>query len=204
MDSVSIFPCVGLRTPGEIVELNFGKRKFAFDILTHVQEASESFHLNIQQSVAVNSESVNHLILKHLLYRGYLASAQAFAQSVDYKISQIDVQRCQLKLQLKQLLLNNQYDELISLISEQFANVSDLVLFYLKCQKFVDLVYISLIASSPTSSSSTTTATMTTRLSATATSNSNKNSNNDDFEVLKVALDFGQQLQDDYRYIKLL
>lgn len=27
-----LYPCVGLRTPGEIVEANFGQKRFKFDI----------------------------------------------------------------------------------------------------------------------------------------------------------------------------
>ncbi|KAI8586420.1 concanavalin A-like lectin/glucanase domain-containing protein [Geranomyces variabilis] len=34
---MDVFPCVGLRSPGEIVEVNFGRRSFVFDIEKHVK-----------------------------------------------------------------------------------------------------------------------------------------------------------------------
>lgn len=44
-----LYPCIGLRTPGERVHVNFGKEPFVFDII-HYTMAS---HLNIYKKYTV-------------------------------------------------------------------------------------------------------------------------------------------------------
>ncbi|KAI8580251.1 hypothetical protein K450DRAFT_237574 [Umbelopsis ramanniana AG] len=39
LQGASLYPCVGFRTPGEQVEVNFGEREFKFDIEHYVKEA---------------------------------------------------------------------------------------------------------------------------------------------------------------------
>jgi len=88
------YPAIGLRTPGEIVEANFGQKKFKFDIENCIKEEkaklwhyinsidlpiltpdySESSNNNNNKS----SNGLNELVLQYLVHHGYSETAQTF------------------------------------------------------------------------------------------------------------------------------
>nr|KAJ3418936.1 hypothetical protein HK105_007635 [Polyrhizophydium stewartii] len=106
-DPVRLFPCVGLRTPGEIVEANFGQRPFKFDITQYCREERAKFRTAINASplvypfgTAANPSSatasaaaavagtsrrppteariINSIVLAYMIHHGYSQTASAF------------------------------------------------------------------------------------------------------------------------------
>lgn len=96
-----LFPSVGLRTPGEVIEVNFGQKAFAFDISHYMKEekarlwqsinstqisADGSLSSTVDSSTncakSDNSSSIiNLLITSYLVHHGYCATAKSFVQN---------------------------------------------------------------------------------------------------------------------------
>ena len=224
LDKVPVYPCVGLRTPGEVVEVNFGRRPFTFDIVSYVEERMDQLQLHINNSSLYELRPVHlpvELILKHLLFNGYLDTARELLKSIGSEhLSQQDLERCELKSRIHSLLLHSRYDELLSLIQTQFTQVSDLTVFLVKCQKFVDLVRQAFISqpnsmedivapTTPTAAQRRQTRSLASnskrKSDITSTemvidaSPSNNDSVADEYERIRSALEYGQELQDEYR-----
>jgi len=85
------YPSIGLRTPGEIVEANFGQKKFKFDIENCIKEEKAKLwnYINTielpiikpDHSELKNNEStngLNELVLQYLVHHGYSETAQTF------------------------------------------------------------------------------------------------------------------------------
>ncbi len=83
-------PTVGLQTPSESVEANFGQYPFEFDIYNYVKE----WHLKTRNTIErypLKKETENNLpiilrklISTYLVHHGYSATAEAFAKSVGH------------------------------------------------------------------------------------------------------------------------
>ena len=102
------YPCVGLRTPGEQLDVNFGQRPFRFDISRYIEDerarlqaeiagrpllcrvslsgtagataATAATGNNDDGSTGVHEQAVlESAVLQHLLYHGYTGAARAFA-----------------------------------------------------------------------------------------------------------------------------
>ncbi|KAI8903866.1 concanavalin A-like lectin/glucanase domain-containing protein [Gorgonomyces haynaldii] len=78
--NVNLYPSVGLRTPGEVVEVNFGQKPFRFDIQQYYRDEKMKLWNNIivQQ---IQPKSVNDLVLEYLIHSGYHETAKSFYQS---------------------------------------------------------------------------------------------------------------------------
>ncbi|KAL0084816.1 hypothetical protein F4703DRAFT_1929086 [Phycomyces blakesleeanus] len=97
--TLDIYPCVGLRTKGEIVTVNFGENAFAFDIvqydqkkklhkdITHTLSPGPPLH-NTAESIkdidTPTSSLLNHLVLSHLAHHGYGKTVNALLKNVSY------------------------------------------------------------------------------------------------------------------------
>ena len=100
-----LHPTVGLRTPGEIVEANFGKQSFIFDFESELQREREAM---MNQSLIVPipsiSQSISEMILQYLIHCGYSETASIFSYSLNS---------------------NNNMDMDASEISKDFASISE-------------------------------------------------------------------------------
>ncbi|KAI9009622.1 concanavalin A-like lectin/glucanase domain-containing protein [Gaertneriomyces semiglobifer] len=98
-----LFPSIGLRTPGEIVEANFGQHRFKFDIEHYYKEEKAKLWQAINSSplpplwvagttpddASTSSDDkspehiagINELILSYLTYHGYSQTATSFHRS---------------------------------------------------------------------------------------------------------------------------
>ncbi|TPX63230.1 hypothetical protein SpCBS45565_g06791 [Spizellomyces sp. 'palustris'] len=96
----ALYPSVGLRTPGEIVEANFGQRKFKFDIEHHYKEEKarlwhsvnaaplpslptadipqDSSDSGMKGQRRDGSTDINELILAYLIHHGFCETAATF------------------------------------------------------------------------------------------------------------------------------
>ncbi|KAJ3300480.1 hypothetical protein HK104_000065 [Borealophlyctis nickersoniae] len=103
---MALYPSIGLRTPGEIVEANFGQKKFVFDIEHHFKEEKAHLWQSINATplpspISVSSSKqghtelldVNDLVLDYLVHHGFSESAEsfhrdAFARNVGRKVGE--------------------------------------------------------------------------------------------------------------------
>ncbi|KAG0361728.1 hypothetical protein BG005_007434 [Podila minutissima] len=87
-----LYPTVGMRTVGEIVEANFGQQEFLFDIEEYVKEEKVEAWQALEeklQKVAVEqnqaglmSQNLSDLVLSYMIHHGYSESALQFSKDL--------------------------------------------------------------------------------------------------------------------------
>lgn len=78
-----LYPTVGLRTPGEVVEANFGQRPFCFDIASLIEEEKRALMQTIRGSALPTVKSrLPAVVLQYLVQCGYSKTAAAFAKAI--------------------------------------------------------------------------------------------------------------------------
>ncbi|KXS21064.1 SPRY-domain-containing protein [Gonapodya prolifera JEL478] len=107
----TLYPMVGMRTPGEVVEVNFGQRAFKFDIDQYFKEEKAKLWTTIHTSpiptaylhssrdvelpgsfptpfnpakalATSNLTGMNDLVLSYLVHHGYAETAEVFAKGM--------------------------------------------------------------------------------------------------------------------------
>ncbi|ORY05429.1 SPRY-domain-containing protein [Basidiobolus meristosporus CBS 931.73] len=97
----TLYPSVGFRTPGEQVEVNFGQRRFKFDIEHYMKEEktklwdminatptppiSQSAQMISQHNISSENNLpsiLNELILSYMVHHGYSETAKTFAKDI--------------------------------------------------------------------------------------------------------------------------
>ncbi|KAF9198938.1 hypothetical protein BGZ49_000122 [Haplosporangium sp. Z 27] len=124
----TLYPTVGMRTVGEVVEANFGQREFVFNIENYVRnekvEAWQTLESSIQTAVVEKkqlgniSQSLSDLVLSYMVHHGYTEI-------------------------IRKTILDGEIDKAMKLLDEQYPGVTtdygDMLL-QLRCQKFVEMV----------------------------------------------------------------
>ncbi|KAI7831608.1 concanavalin A-like lectin/glucanase domain-containing protein [Gamsiella multidivaricata] len=87
-----LYPTVGMRTAGEIVEANFGQQEFVFNIEDYVKdekvEAWQALENSLQNAVATKnhigtlSQNLSQLVLSYMVHHGYSESAKQFSNDL--------------------------------------------------------------------------------------------------------------------------
>lgn len=90
-DGAKIYPCVGLRTPGEIVKANFGREPFSFDISQYLRDEKTKLLSIISETRLTDKPEcsvLNRLVIDWLVKSGYEETAREFYES---SIGQADI-----------------------------------------------------------------------------------------------------------------
>ncbi|KAF9363991.1 hypothetical protein BGX34_002839 [Mortierella sp. NVP85] len=87
-----LFPTVGMRTAGEIIEANFGQRGFVFNIDDYVkkekEQAWQTLEAAFQKATAKSSQlpslpqSTSQLVLSYMIHHGYSESAKQLSSDL--------------------------------------------------------------------------------------------------------------------------
>ncbi|KAF9286799.1 hypothetical protein BGZ68_002551 [Mortierella alpina] len=163
----SLYPTVGMRTAGEIVEANFGQRDFVFDIESYVkelkteawQELENTFQKAVDEKnqVGVLSQSLSQLVLSYMIHHGYSESARQFSSDLvpqsqrkggsssgskdaDNHPLVVDTERRKV---IRMAILAGDIDMAIDLLEKHYSGVmasQEDMLFQLRCRKFVEMV----------------------------------------------------------------
>ena len=159
----NLYPLVGLRTPGEIVQVNFGQKPFKFDIENYFREERLKFWSQRmvplpQASLptdktpmdAPDSQTIHSLILSHLVHSGFNETAQEFFRATltdsdpNRSFEQLlGARSIQLRQQVRGLLMNGQLDPVFEVLQSSFPTLlsSHPKLHLSLCiQKFIELV----------------------------------------------------------------
>uniref|UniRef100_A0A8D8VVP6 Ran-binding protein 10 n=1 Tax=Cacopsylla melanoneura TaxID=428564 RepID=A0A8D8VVP6_9HEMI len=143
----NLYPTVGLQTPGEIVDANFGQAPFVFnieDIILELKQNCQNTILNYQLHGLPGDpqDILRHMVSSYLVHHGYCVTAQAFAkethQTFDEEITSIINRQKILKL-----VLAGRLGEAIDTTSRLYPGLlshNRNLLFLLKCRQFVEMV----------------------------------------------------------------
>ncbi|KAI9285909.1 concanavalin A-like lectin/glucanase domain-containing protein [Umbelopsis sp. AD052] len=94
LQGASLYPCVGFRTPGEQVEVNFGEREFKFDIEHYVKVRERGKDDTSKPSSPAppprlnsiddmeSSKILHEVVLSYMVHHGFSDSAKTFAKDI--------------------------------------------------------------------------------------------------------------------------
>ncbi|XP_015610415.1 ran-binding protein 9 isoform X2 [Cephus cinctus] len=136
----NLYPTVGLQTPGEVVDANFGQAPFVFDIGDMINELRVRTRLQI-----INYPTPDHgqgqwqavlhkMVSTYLVHHGYCATAEAFASSTG-QVFEEDFNSIKNR--------QSRMGEAIDLTSRLYPGVLEQdpnLMFALKCRQFVEMV----------------------------------------------------------------
>ncbi|KTW30156.1 hypothetical protein T552_00635 [Pneumocystis carinii B80] len=162
----TLYPSVGLRTLGEHIRANFGKKPFVFDIEQYMRmEKSKAFESinswpsseDKEYSESSISTIVNNLVASYLSHNGYMESAKTFIQDVenrekifasmdkDYILESIDIDDIDSvnRQHIRVAILNGDIDlalKLTNIFYPGLLETNESVYFKLKCHKFIEMM----------------------------------------------------------------
>ena len=101
-----MYPTVGLQTPGELVDANFGQAPFVFDIGEMMKELrcrirSTILNFPVPDTHGEWQSMLHKMVSTYLVHHGYCATAEAFARSTsqdfDEKLTSIKNRQSNIK-----------------------------------------------------------------------------------------------------------
>ncbi|KAM9963793.1 hypothetical protein ACTFIW_007047 [Dictyostelium discoideum] len=143
---LSLYPCVGLRTPGESLEANFGQRPFAFDVDQLFKEEKQRVIKTIKNTKTVEDDSIStQLVLSYLMHHGYSETVKLFAKATGTDGDSLNSQLDDIKnrQRISELLSKGNIDEVIKELDNIYPNFLTQnrdIQFKLLCQKFIEMI----------------------------------------------------------------
>ncbi|XP_012275905.1 ran-binding protein 9 isoform X2 [Orussus abietinus] len=144
----NLYPTVGLQTPGEVVDANFGQSPFVFDIGDMINELRARTRLRIINFSTLDLgqgqwQAVLHkMVSTYLVHHGYCATAEAFASSTG-QVFEEDFNSIKNRQRILKLVLAGRMGEAIDLTSRLYPGLLERdpnLMFALKCRQFVEMV----------------------------------------------------------------
>ncbi|XP_045191897.1 ran-binding protein 9-like [Mercenaria mercenaria] len=142
-----LYPTVGLQTPGEVVEANFGNSPFVYDIDDYMKEWKMKTRLTIER-FPVNDKkgewqtALQSIVSTYLVHHGYCATAEAFAKSTGQKIDE-EIASIKNRQRISKLVLAGRMGEAIETTQQLYPGLLERnsnLLFMLKCRQFIEMV----------------------------------------------------------------
>lgn len=143
----NLYPTVGLQTPGEVVDANFGQLPFVFDIEDMMKELKaktkqtiESFP--IPDTYGEPQTILHRLVSSYLVHHGYCATAEAFAASTGQEFNE-EITSIKNRQKILKMILAGQMGEAIDLTMRLYPGLLESrpnLLFLLKCRQFIEMV----------------------------------------------------------------
>lgn len=143
----NLYPTVGLQTPGEVIEANFGQSPFVYDIEDYMKEWRHKTKLTIERFPVSDRKgefqlALNRMVSTYLVHHGYCSAAEAFSRSTDQPIVE-NIQSIQNRQRIQKLVLAGRMGEAIETTQTLYPQLLDAkpdLLFTLKCRQFVEMV----------------------------------------------------------------
>lgn len=142
-----LYPTVGLQTPGEVVDANFGQEPFKFDVEGEMRELRRKTQGVIEDLTWPrrhgDAQSVLHnMVATYLVHHGYSQTAETFARSAGQEISE-ELTSMRNRQHIQRLVLAGRLGEAISTVEELYPGLLHLhqdLHFKLKVRQFIEMV----------------------------------------------------------------
>nr|XP_057931448.1 ran-binding protein 10 [Doryrhamphus excisus] len=143
----NLYPTVGLQTPGEIVDANFGQQPFVFDIEDYMSEWRAKIHgmiarFPIGERLGDWQAVLQNMVSSYLVHHGYYATATTFARATETMIQE-DQTSIKNRQRIQKLVLEGRVGEAIDATQQLYPGLLEHnpnLLFMLKCRQFVEMV----------------------------------------------------------------
>ncbi|XP_047000960.1 ran-binding protein 9 [Schistocerca americana] len=143
----NLYPTVGLQTPGEVVDANFGQSPFVFDIEDMMRELRARTLRTIHEFPVPDNRgewqaTLHKMVSTYLVHHGYCATAESFANGTG-QVFEEDLTSIKNRQRILKLVLAGRMGEAIETTSELYPGLLERdqnLLFLLKCRQFVEMV----------------------------------------------------------------
>ncbi|KAK9505116.1 hypothetical protein O3M35_009244 [Rhynocoris fuscipes] len=143
----NLYPTVGLQTPGEVVDANFGQSPFVFDIEDMMKELKARTKASIEnfpfpESYKEHQQTLHSLVLSYLIHHGYSATAEAFASGTGLEFTE-DISSIKNRQRILKLVLAGRKGDAIELTSRLYPGLLEErpdLFFMLKCRQFIEMI----------------------------------------------------------------
>eukprot|EP00163_Fabomonas_tropica_P015870 TRINITY_DN28717_c0_g1_i1.p1 TRINITY_DN28717_c0_g1~~TRINITY_DN28717_c0_g1_i1.p1 ORF type:complete len:485 (-),score=81.42 TRINITY_DN28717_c0_g1_i1:181-1635(-) len=144
-----LYPTVGLRTPGEVLDVNFGQHPFVYDIDAHLTEQRLKVKATIESTPIPRRDTIlANIVISYLVHQGYSGSASLLAEHCGTSATaQADLQSELESITQRQTITKavlagdiQRAVDLTNQVSPQILANDRQLLFKLKCQQFVELI----------------------------------------------------------------
>ncbi|KAL4623384.1 ran-binding protein 9, partial [Arapaima gigas] len=141
----NLYPTVGLQTPGEVVDANFGQHPFVFDIEDYMREWRTKIQTQISrfpQGKQTISFSLDRMVASYLVHHGYCATAEAFARSTNQAVHE-ELASIKNRQKIQKLVLSGRMGEAIETTQQLYPTLLERnpnLLFMLKVRQFIEMV----------------------------------------------------------------
>lgn len=143
----NLYPTVGLQTPGEVVDANFGQKPFMYDIEEVMKEVHARTRRTIQTFPFTDKEglwqtTLQKIVSTYLVHHGYCATAEAFAKSTGQSFTE-EMASIKNRQRIQKLVLAGRIGEAIETTQTLYPGLLERdpnLLFLLKCRQFVEMV----------------------------------------------------------------
>lgn len=145
LPNVPLFPTVGLQTPGEELEANFGVFPFCYDIEQDMIALRKKITERINVFPVNHAEwqpMLHHLVQSWLIHNGYCSTAQIFSECTQIPFIE-NIQNIKQRLKIQQFVLNGKIGEAIQMTNRLYPSVlkdDPNLLFALKCRQFIEYI----------------------------------------------------------------
>lgn len=145
LPSVQLFPTVGLQTPGEELEANFGLEPFVYEIEQEFVILRKSINTSIRSFPVNYSEwtpMLHELVRSWIIHNGCYSAAQIFSENTHIPFTE-DVTKIKRRLKIQKLVLSGRISEAISLTKRYHPSVLENdqnLLFLLNCRQFIEYI----------------------------------------------------------------
>uniref|UniRef100_A0A6I8QBV6 Ran-binding protein 9 n=1 Tax=Xenopus tropicalis TaxID=8364 RepID=A0A6I8QBV6_XENTR len=140
----NLYPTVGLQTPGEVVDANFGQSPFVFDIEDYIREWRTKIQAQIER-FPVGGEwqsMIQRMVSSYLVHHGYCSTAEAFAKSTDQTVQE-ELASIKNRQRIQKLVLSGRMGEAIETTQQLYPSLLERnpnLLFTLKVRQFIEMV----------------------------------------------------------------
>ncbi|XP_075878367.1 ran-binding protein 9 isoform X2 [Nelusetta ayraudi] len=143
----NLYPTVGLQTPGEVVDANFGQHPFVFDIEDYMREWRTKIQSQIDRFPIGEREGewqsmIQKMVASYLVHHSYCATAEAFAKSTDQAVQE-ELASIKNRQKIQKLVLSGRMGEAIETTQQLYPNLLERnpdLLFMLKVRQFIEMV----------------------------------------------------------------
>uniref|UniRef100_UPI00398EE43D ran-binding protein 9-like n=1 Tax=Pristiophorus japonicus TaxID=55135 RepID=UPI00398EE43D len=143
----NLYPTVGLQTPGEVIDANFGQHPFVFDIEDYMREWRSKIQTQIERFPVGDREGewqtmIQKMVSSYLVHHGYCATAEAFARSTGQAFQE-ELASIKNRQRIQKLVLAGRMGEAIETTQQLYPGLLERksnLLFMLKVRQFIEMV----------------------------------------------------------------
>ncbi|XP_058456696.1 ran-binding protein 9 [Malaya genurostris] len=142
-----LYPTVGLQTPGEIVDANFGQEPFKFDIEDMLKELRAATKATIYNFPLPDDQGdwtliLHKMVSSYLVHHGYSSTADTFVRTTGQSLQE-DMVSIKNRQKIIKLVLSGRMGQAIEQTVRLYPGLLESnqnLLFMLKCRQFIEMV----------------------------------------------------------------